>query len=405
MSKLGEAVLNATREFKTQNSEIVNFLIPKVMQKKGQRWTFGDNYHYKEKQGHRILFGARVDKIILDRKVNDPSKLQASGLIYKQNGRLHTVYATKKIILSAGPIGSPAILLKSGVGPAELYERLDNEIEMVKNVTAVGQNLQDHVTTGLNLVLLKENLGLNPWNILSPLSIMQYFANGTGPMTMGGCEGLGFIQTSSSLPVPDLGFVVIPVGVHADGGIYMRHNFNLKDSVWLQYFQPLVGKSSVSILPVLLHPKSRGYVTLKRRLDNTIHLAINPKYLTSDEDVDLLVMGIRILQKIIKTKPMRDLGAELNTQPYPGCEDDRFDSDSYWKCYIRHLTLTSYHPAGTCRMGFDKNTSVVRPDTFQVHDIDNLYICDSSVMPSLASGNPQAVVGMLAKRFLNLINS
>lgn len=408
VSKFGEAVLNATREFDKQNVKPMNvasstFFKPKVTQKNGERWTFGDNYHYKQKEGHKILFGARVDNIIIDKKNNDPTKLQATGLIYRQNGRLHTVYASKKIILSAGPIGSPIILLKSGIGPSELYEKLDNQIKLVKNVSAVGQHLQDHVTTGLNLVLLKEDLKLNPWNILSPINVLKYFVNGTGSMTIGGCDALGFIKTNDSVSVPNLGFVVIPGGASTDGGAYMRNNFNIKDSVWLDYYKPLVGKPSASIMPVLLHPKSRGQITLRRHFDNKIHVSIDPKYLTVESDLDVLVTGIRVVQELLKTKPMKQLGAELNTQPFPGCEVERFDTDSYWRCYIRHLTLTVYHPVGTCRMGFDKNSSVVRPDTFQVHDIDNLYICDASVMPNLPSGNTQAVVGMLAKRFLSTI--
>lgn len=410
ISKLGKAILNATHEFEAQDIRPINiisskFLKPKLMQRKGERWTFGDSYHYKEKEGHRILFRARVYKIILDKRNNDSSKLQATGLIYRHYGRLHTVYATKKIILSAGSIGSPIILLKSGVGPAELYEDLNNDIKLVKNISAVGQNLQDHVTTGLNLVSLNETLHLNPWNIFSPLSLIKYFVNGTGPMTMGGCEALGFLQTNANLSVPDLGFVIIPVGVSADGGVYMRHNFNLKESVWFEYYRSLVGKPSVSIMPVVLHPKSHGHVTLKKRIGNRTHVVIDPKYLTNEKDVDLLVLGIRIVQELVKTKPMRELGAKLNTQPFPGCEYEQFDTDSYWKCYVKHLTLTSYHPVGTCRMGFDKNSSVVRPDTFQVHDIDNLYVCDASIMPTMPSGNPQATVGMLAKRFLSTMDN
>lgn len=128
--------------------------------------------------------------------------------------------------------------------------------------------------------------------------------------------------------------------------------------LWEEYFAPLMNESVITILPVLLHPKSVGEIIISRdRPDDPP--VINPKYLSNEKDVTTLIKGIRIIQKIVKSKSMEELGAKFNNRVLPGCEDFKFDSDEYWKCYIKHLTLTSYHPVGTCKMGDLDNNGVV----------------------------------------------
>lgn len=107
--------------------------------------------------------------------------------------------------------------------------------------------------------------------------------------------------------------------------------------------------------PVLLHPQSRGFVKLN--IDRQI--TIQPNYLQKLQDVEVLVKGMKLVQQFAETKALSKFGATLNTKPFPGCNKHRFGSDRYWECYVRHMTLTSYHPVGTCKMGNINDKSVV----------------------------------------------
>lgn len=128
--------------------------------------------------------------------------------------------------------------------------------------------------------------------------------------------------------------------------------------LWEEYFSSLMNESVITILPVLLHPKSIGEVVINMERPDDPPV-INPKYLSNEKDVETLIKGIRIIQRLVKSKAMKELGARFNNRVFPGCEDFIFDTDEYWRCYVKHLTLTSYHPVGTCKMGSLENNGVV----------------------------------------------
>lgn len=395
---------------------------PKVMQYNGRRWSVADSYYRQNHSLHQIIVNAKVERILFDNDATDTTTAQttmkAVGISYRKYGRVHEVRATKAVILSSGTIGSPTILLKSGIGPEGLYTHGVNKsqkdtsrknllkIELRKNLPAVGEHLQDHVTTGMDLIKLNQTLGLEPWNLYTLNNLFNYFWNGHGPLTMTGCEGLGFIRSKFAKygkdeHILDLGFMVIPMGSTIDAGVYFRRFLNINERTWQEYFQPLIATPTISILPIVLHPKSRGFVSIRMSKDDEIETVIQPNYLSHPDDIDVLVAGLRIITKLIDTPPFKAIGASIPKRKIPGCQDMEFGSDEYWRCYAQHLTFTAYHPVGTCRMGKNQSDSVIDPLTFQVHGIEHLYVCDASVMPSMPSANPQAAVGMLAKKFLH----
>lgn len=116
-----------------------------------------------------------------------------------------------------------------------------------------------------------------------------------------------------------------------------------------------MGRQVISLAPVLLHPQSIGYV----KLDINREIIVQPNYLQKSHDVSVLVQGMKLVKKFAETKILSKLGVMLNTKHFPGCKKYKFGSDHYWECYIRHMTLTSYHPVGTCKMGTIHNKSVV----------------------------------------------
>lgn len=378
-----------------------DFFHPDVIQNSGRRWTVART---ATNRNHQYVFNAQVERVILDE--NATGQLKATSVTFIHNGKKYIVNASRAIILAAGTIGTPTVLLKSGIGPKDFYQS-NPSLQQKKDLPEVGKNLQDHVTTGLDLILLNDTIGLEPWNIYSYDSLKSYFFESKGPLTMVGCEGLGFIRSSQAPDVknyPDLSLMLIPIGATVDAGIHFKNILNINDKTWKNYFQQLIGNTTISIMPVLLHPKSRGFVTIELDTENHWIPKIEPNYLSNVDDVNVLTEGIKIIEQLINTPSLQRFNAKINTNKMPGCEMHSFGTESYWNCYVRHLTLTAYHPVGTCRMGQHEGESVIDHKTFQVHSIEKLFICDASVMPSLPSGNPQAVVGMLATKFLESIN-
>lgn len=417
-TKVADAFVQSKSQITT--GHVIDFKLPKVLQYEGQRWSVVDSYHLNPNtRHHHIISDAKAERILFDGDASESSSasMKAVGVRYRKLGHLYEVRATKAVILAGGTIGSPTLLLKSGIGPEQLYTQNANKtakkdtkpddplkIKLQKHLPAVGQHLQDHVTTGLDLITLNQSIGMEPWNLYSIRQISDYLLNGQGSWTMGGCEGLGFVRTilaANDSRAPDLGFMLIPMGSTIDGGVYFRRLFNINERTWKEYFQPLIATPTISILPIVLHPKSRGFVSIRLARDDDVETIIQPQYLSHPHDIDVLVIGLKIIHELTQTPAFQELGATITQRPLPGCAHLTFLSDEYWKCYAQHLTLTAYHPVGTCRMGHNQTDSVVDPSTFRVHGVDHLYICDASIMPTLPSANPQSTVGMLARKFLH----
>ncbi|CRK92490.1 CLUMA_CG006030, isoform A, partial [Clunio marinus] len=359
----------------------------------GGRFTQINNWNKLENSPETCL-NAIVSRVLFDEK--NPKK--AIGVEFLKKGKLHNVYG-RKIILSAGTVGSPKILLHSGIGPEEHLTEV--RIKCRENLP-VGENLQDHVTTGLDLIILNQTLGLSINDIVNPFKVADFFwFNGDGsPLALAGCDAMGFVKLNRSNEVPDLSFMLLPVGLIADYGLHLRKITNIRDEVWEKYFKPLIGQTTISILPVLLHPKSKGTLRLKSKnfLDSPV---INPNYLDNKDDIRKLISGIRIIEKLIETPSMKKFGAEINPKHFPGCENFFLDSNDYWECYIRHMTMTMFHPVGTCKAGNYEDTSTVVLKNFQVKNIENLFVVDGSIIPQSPSANPHGVIAMIAQKFVN----
>jgi choline dehydrogenase len=359
----------------------------------GRRFTEIDRWKTL-KNPPEVGGNAMVTRIVFEGK-------KAIGVEFRKKEKIHRVFS-KNIVLSAGVIGSPKILLHSGIGPKQHLESIG--IDVLENLP-VGENLQDHVTTGLDLILLNQTVGFGLKDMMNPFKILDFFwFNGdSSPLAFAGSDAMGFVKLNQSSEVPDLSFMLLPVGLVADHGLHLRKIVNIRDDVWRQQFKPLIGQTTISILPILLHPKSRGNVKLRSKSIDDSPI-INPNYLSDIDDVKKLISGIRIIQKLVETPSMQKLGAEINPKSFPGCEKFFADSSGYWECYIRHMTLTMFHPVGTCKMGDYKDESTVVLKNFQVKNIENLFVVDGSVLPKATSANPHAVITMIARKFVNDMN-
>lgn len=383
-SELANAIMEAADElgYGRINDFDKGFRKSKVSQRNGKRWSTSDNLDVSK----HILTNTLVEKVKIHNNV-------AVGVNILHFDSKYEIKAKRGVILSAGTYNSPKILQLSGIGPSNILKSLN--IPIIKDLP-VGHNLQDHIATGLDLILFNKTLSVNTMNMLNIFHVYDYFVNGKGPLTTPGCEAVGFLSTNND-EVLDLQFMVMPVGISADRGRHLRKSLGIKDSVWEHYFARTFDKHTATILPIILHPKSKGLVYINNT-DPRVPPCIDPKFLSNIHDVETLVKGVKLVIKFVETSSMNKLSAHINPIPFPGCEKFENFSDSYWECYIRHLTLSSYHPVGTCSMGLSPSYSVV-DSSFKVFGIDKLFVADASVLPTLPSGNINAAVAMMASVF------
>lgn len=362
---------------------------PQVNIKNGQRFT---TFHflYKNKGSNiKIQTNSYVTKVLFK------SNYEAYAVIYKHLGKYYKVQARKGIILSAGVVGSPKILMLSGIGNKSYLHNLN--IECINDLP-VGDNLQDHVTTGIDFIRVKSNLNFKITDILFPWSAYDYYMKSNGPWTATGCDVVGVLNVSENYP--DIGFMVLPTGITADNGLFLRENLGINDATWNSYFSH--ANNTITVLPVVLHPKSRGTVRLLDKNPFSQPL-IDPKYLSDIDDVKILVKGIEIIKKILKTKAMISIEASINNNKISGCENYIFDTNEYWECFVKHLTITAFHPVGTCKMGSSQDKSSVVGFDFKVLNSNKLYVADASVFPNLTSANINSVVVMIAEKAADAI--
>ncbi|XP_058792511.1 glucose dehydrogenase [FAD, quinone]-like isoform X2 [Phymastichus coffea] len=394
-SKLADGILEGISELSYSLRNIneksgTGFMRAQLTIKNGERWStdriINHSYHLYKRM--TIITHTLVQKVLF--KSN-----KAVGLEFIKNNLIYKVFARKGVILSAGAIGSPKLLMLSGIGPKKHLEEL--KIRTVVDLP-VGNHLMDHIITGLDLVTINRDEALSIIDIINPYSAIDYYLNGQGPWTSAGVDVLGTFHSNHQNvdSAPDLQIMTFPVGLSQDNGILLKQHLGIPEDVFNNYFLPLVYKTAITIAPVLLHPKSYGSVKLRSSnpLDDPI---IDPNYLSNKEDVNKLIQGIEFIKKLINTKSMRKLGAEMYEKRFPGCENIQFDTTTYWECYIRHVTLSTYHPAGTCGMGrvVDAN--------FRVYGTRNLFVVDASVFQQLPSGNINTPVVALAEKAAKIL--
>ena len=267
----------------------------------------------------------------------------------------------RELILSAGAIGSPQLLLVSGVGPGDELEALG--IEVVYDAPEVGRNLRDHpMAIGLWEASVKDSL----FAAEKPVQLLKLLLQRRGLLTSNVGEAAAFIETRSDLPAPDLELIFAPV-------LYLDEGLSAPDA------------HGFSIAAVCLQPRSAGRLTL-RSADPLEPPDIDPGYLSDGEDMRVLEEGVRQARRIAASPPLSELA-----------DRERAPGDADVEGWIRGNAHTIYHPVGTCGLG------AVVDDELRVNGVEGLRVVDASVIPNLMRGHPHASVSMLALRAAELI--
>ena len=345
-------------------------------QRSGKRWSatraFLDDI--RQRPNLTVLTEATVEALTLEQ--ND-SGLAATGVQVLHGGQRRQITARNEVLLAAGAIASPQLLQLSGIGTADALKAHDIPIKHALN--GVGQNLQDHLQIRTiyqvdNTVTLNQR-ARTPWGMA--MMGLEYFLKKTGPLTMPPSQLGAFAKSDPSQPSANIEWHVQPLSLDKFGSPLHKYN---------------------AITPSVcnLRPSSRGSVTLKSA-NPADAPAIAPNYLSTQEDLDVAVAGLKYTRQIMAAPSLAPFNpVELKPGPEVTSEEDLQQAAG-------DLGTTIFHPVGTCKMGSAHDDAAVVDDRLRVHGIQGLRVIDASIMPTITSGNTNAPTVMIAERGADFI--
>ncbi|MEM9557624.1 MAG: GMC family oxidoreductase N-terminal domain-containing protein [Acidobacteriota bacterium] len=370
LAACAELGIEPTPDFNGQRQEGSGLF--QVAQRRGARCSSATAYlgPARRRRNLEILTDAVARRLLLAE--DDDGRLAAHGVEVVVDGDRRQLRARREVILAAGAIGSPHLLQLSGIGPAAVLRAA--EIPVRHALRGVGENLQDHLMVS-TVYRTRHDLGLDHvetlWNLL------HYLLRRRGPFTTTVCEAGAFVRTASDRPQPDLQLHFLPAALIDHGfDSATDHGFN--------------------IAPTLLKPASRGSLRVTSS-DPYAPPHIDPSYLASDDDLELLVRGVELARRLARSKAFAD---ELDHEVLPGPgAGDRDEIASF----IAETAATIYHPVGTCAMGVSPEAGAVVDPRLRVHGVRGLRVADASIMPEIPGGNTNAPTLMIAEKAADLI--
>ncbi|MCS2607837.1 GMC family oxidoreductase [Halomonas dongshanensis] len=332
----------------------------------GQRGSTATTYlaAVKDSPNLEIKTGCYVHKLLFD------DDKRVTGVEYRNSkGAMERVNVSQEVILCAGALATPKILMLSGIGPQS--ELSKHGIEQIAVSAQVGENFQDHLEvsvygrTKAPISLFGQDKGLKALK-----NGIQWTLFRTGLLSSNVVESGCFVDTAGE-GRPDIQFHVVPTLM----GDVDR--------------EPLKGHG-ITLSPCFLRPRSRGSVRLRSAVAED-RMLFDSGALSVQEDVDAMVRGVRLAREILRAPALAEL---IDHELLPSAEEEV--SDEALEAHVRTYAKTVYHPAGTCRMGSDAQ-AVVSPQ-LEVNGVKGVRVADASVMPTLISGNTNAPVIMIAER-------
>lgn len=348
--------------------DIDGAFIAYVTQKNGQRSSAALAFlkPAMKRPNLTVITGAMVDKVLI-------KDGRATGVKYVKDGEIRIVAAKREVIVSASSLASPAILLRSGIGPAAELNALG--IELKVDAPDVGKNLQEHasVQTSVTVDIPTVNTKMGPIHIW--LGLIRYLLSGRGIMSITPVEGMAFLRSKPGLVQPD---IKLQFGPFAYDPVSRKPHH----------------KPGIVIYTNVAKPRSRGEIRL-RSADPMDAPIINHRLVGDPEDMAALIGGLKAVDDILHARSFaKHLTGRISPAQKP-------QTDAEWEERIRSTAGIGYHPVGTCRMGGD-DRSVVDP-RLRVRGVSGLRVADGSIMPIMPSANTNAPAIMIGEKAADMI--
>lgn len=344
-----------------------------VTHKNGERFSAAKGYLTPNlsRPNLQVITGAHTTRILLEGR-------RAVGVEYRQGGELRQLRAQREVLLCAGALQSPQLLMLSGIGPGA--QLMQHGVPVIHDLAGVGANFHDHLDTVqvYDAPHLKDLFGVSPvgvWNVLK--GMFEWRNHRRGMLTTNFAEAGGFIKSRAEETIPDLQLHFV-IGKLVDHGrkATFGHGF--------------------SCHMCLLQPLSRGSVSLASADPHAAPL-IDPNFLGNADDTRRLVRGFKLMRDILNQPALAKFGARELQRSADAQTDAEIES------FIRSQADSIYHPVGTCRMGTSSNDVV--DAQLRVHGIKRLRVVDASIMPRVISGNTNAPTIMIAEKAADMIKA
>jgi choline dehydrogenase len=336
-------------------------------QKRGRRYSSARAFlgPVRGRSNLKVVMGAQAGRVLFDGR-------QASGVAYWKNGREQRALCGGEVIISAGAMGSPKLLMHSGIGPAEPLRELG--IEVVCDRPQVGENLMEHPAVYLTANTRMESLNAAAHPLRLPFVLADWLLRGRGPATACAAAAQVLSRSRDGLVAPDIQLLVTPA-------IFDYDMEKKKATV-----RP---ENGISIAAVALHPEGRGRIRITSP-DPLAPPLIEHELIGAPADVDCLAAAAREAIRIFSKLQERGIVSEIEEPLTPESEDDAY------RAFVREAAFRGDHASGTCRMGGD-DEAVLDPK-LRVRGVEGLRVVDASIMPTIPSGNTNAPTLMIAEK-------
>lgn len=347
-------------------------------------------YPFLNRSNLFVFKRAFVTKILID---NGSKK--AYGVEYVFMKTKHIAKATTEVILSAGAINSPQLLILSGVGPKEDLQQLN--VPLIQDLP-VGKILYDQ-TIFLYFIFLHNSTSSVSTN---PLQFIDWILYRNGSFTTpSGATGIAFINTTDSKSNrPDIELLLMTAS--GSSSFLLQRFFKMRLDISLQYFLPYIFHPTMLIAPMLLYPKSKGFIKITTN-NPYDHPLIKLNLLTHEDDMNTILRGTKYILKLAKANAFKRLNVRPSKIPLKQCDHFEIYSDEYLKCLIRYGSISIYHPMSTCKMGPSEDAEAVVGPDLKVKGVKSLRVVDAGVIPMPGAFHPNAVVIMIAERAADFI--
>jgi choline dehydrogenase len=343
---------------------------PQLTQHFGRRWSAARGYldPVRTRPNLRIETRVTVESLLFEGR-------RCKGVRARRGDGTTVDYSAAVVVVSAGALGSPTLLLRSGIGPAADLRALG--IAVVADRPDVGRNLQEHANS-----MVSADVNVSTYNVentgwRAAFHLLRWLLTRRGPVSSPYPHAVAFVRSTSSEAVPDLQMLFGPFA------------FGFDDRGVVPYDKP-----AVTLVVNACRPRARGRVRLRSPACDSPP-RIEHQLLADAEDLRLQLIGARLARRVLANEAFKPfvIGERL---PGPAIQ-----TDAQWVEYLRRTTSLGYHPVGTCRMGVDQD-AVVSPE-LKVYGVDNLRVVDASIMPSLVGANTNAATIMIAEKAADLL--